>query len=118
MSGFVDGIREGDDGRSMKIMKRDGREVPYDCEKIRAAIKAANNEVDEKITDTVIGFIVCKVEQRCNALARPVHVEEIQDIVIDEMDHADAYKFARHYSEYRLLHEQQRKMNTTDGKAH
>ena len=36
----------------MKIMKRDGREVPYDCEKIRAAITAANSEVDEKITDT------------------------------------------------------------------
>ena len=100
----------------MKIMKRDGREVPYDCEKIRAAITAANNEVAEKVSETTIDFIVCKVEQRCNALARPVHVEEIQDMVIDELDHADAYKLARHYSEYRLLHEQQRKVNTTDGK--
>ena len=90
----------------MKIMKRDGREVPYNCEKIRAAITAANSEVDEKITDTVIGFIVGNVEKRCESLARPVHVEEIQDMVIDELDHADAYKLARHYSEYRLLHEQ------------
>ena len=37
-------------------------------------------------------------------------------MVIDELNHAEAYKLARHYSEYRLLHEQQRKMNTTDGK--
>ena len=102
----------------MKIMKRDGREVPYNCEKIRAAITAANNEVAEKVSETTIDFIVGNVEKRCQSLARPVHVEEIQDMVIDELNHADAYKLARHYSEYRLLHEQQRKVNTTDEKSH
>lgn len=102
----------------MKIIKRNGAEEPYDCEKIKAAVSAANTEVDasDGITDTVIGFLVGRVEQRCNALARTVHVEEIQEMVIDELNHAEAYKLARHYSEYRLLHEQQRKMNTTDGK--
>lgn len=100
----------------MKIIKRNGCEVPYDCEKIHAAITAANAEVDDKISDTVIGFIVGNVEKRCSALARPVHVEEVQDMVLDELDKAEAYKLARHYSEYRLLHEQQRRMNTTDGK--
>ena len=100
----------------MKIIKRDGREVPYDCEKIRAAITAANAEVDDKISDTTIGFIVGNIEKRCHALARPVHVEEVQDMVLDELDKAEAYKLARHYSEYRLRHEQQRRMNTTDGK--
>ena len=102
----------------MKIIKRDGREVPYDCEKIRAAISAANDEMksDAKISDTVIGFVTGQVEKRCHALARPVHVEEVQDMVLDELDKAEAYKLARHYSEYRLLHEQQRRMNTTDGK--
>jgi len=100
----------------VKIIKRNGCEVPYDCEKIRAAITAANAEVDDKISDTVIGFIVGNVEKRCAALARPVHVEEVQDMVLDELDNAEAYKLARHYSEYRLLHEQRRKMNTTDGK--
>ncbi len=100
----------------MRIIKRNGAEVPYDCEKIRAAISAANDEVNDKITDTAIGFIVGRVEQWCDALARPVHVEEIQDMVIDELNHAEAYKLARHYSEYRLRHEQQRRMNTTDGK--
>ncbi len=97
----------------MRIIKRNGAEVPYDCEKIRAAISAAIDEVSEKISDTAIGFIVGRVEQRCDALARPVHVEEIQDMVIDELNHAEAYKLARHYSEYRLRHEQQRRMNTT-----
>ena len=43
----------------MKIIKRDGREVPYDFEKIRAAVTAANDEMElsDRITDTVIGFI-------------------------------------------------------------
>lgn len=100
----------------MKIIKRNGCEVPYNCEKIRAAITAANTEVDDKISDTLIGFIVGNVEKRCYVLARPVHVEEVQDMVLDELDKAEAYKLARHYSEYRLLHEQRRKMNTTDGK--
>ena len=100
----------------MKIIKRDGREVSFDYTKIKAAVEAANSEVEEKITDTTIGFITGKVEQRCEALARPVHVEEVQDMVLDELDKAEAYKLARHYSEYRLLHEQKRRMNTTDGK--
>ena len=30
----------------MRIIKRNGAEVPYDCEKIRAAITAANDEMD------------------------------------------------------------------------
>ena len=89
----------------MKIINRNGREVPYDCEKIRAAITAANNEVDDKISDTVIGFIVGNVEKRCHALARPVHVEEVKDMVLNELDKAEAYKLARHYSEYRRLHD-------------
>ena len=80
----------------MKIIKRDGREVPYDCEKIRAAISAANYEMDDKISETAIGFIVGNVEKRCHGLARPVHVEEVQDMVLDELDKAEAYKLARH----------------------
>ena len=53
----------------MKIIKRDGREVPFDYTKIKAAIEAANAEVKETISDTVIGFIVGRVERRCEDLA-------------------------------------------------
>ena len=45
--------------------------------------------------------------------------EEVYDgLTLDDerIREAEAYKLARHYSEYRLLHEQQRRMNTTDGK--
>lgn len=74
--------------------------------KIKTAISAANSESDDKISDTVIGFIAGRVEQQCMSLARPVHVEEIQDMVINELDKAEAYKLARHYSEYRQLYNQ------------
>ena len=102
----------------MKIIKRDGREVPFDYRKIRNAIEAANAEVAEsdRLSRTEVGFIVGRIERACAALGRAVHVEEIQDMIIDELDRHEHYKLALHYSDYRLRHEQQRKMNTTDGK--
>ena len=102
----------------MKIIKRDGREVPFDYRKIRNAIEAANAEVAEsdRLSRTEVGFIVGRIERACAALGRAVHVEEIQDMIIDELDRHEHYRLALHYSEYRLRHEQQRKVNTTDGK--
>ena len=72
----------------MKIIKRDGREVPYDYTKIKKAIEAANGEVaeEDRLTDTEVGFIVGRIEKRCADLGRSVGVEEIQDIVIDELE--------------------------------
>ena len=102
----------------MKIIKRDGSEVPYDYRKIHRAIQAANDEVaeEESLSDTLIDFIVGRVERRIEALARAVGVEEIQDIFIDELDQSEHHRLARHYSDYRLQHELLRKQNSTDAK--
>ena len=91
----------------MKIIKRDGREVPYDYTKIKKAIEAANGEVaeEDRLTDTEVGFIVGRIEKRCADLGRSVGVEEIQDMVIDELEKSEHYRLALHYSEYRLRHE-------------
>lgn len=66
----------------MKVIKRNGTEVPFDYTKIKSAIEAANACVAEKdrLSDTMVGFIVGNVEKRCDALGRAVSVEEIQDI--------------------------------------
>ena len=50
----------------MKIIKRDGTEVPYDYRKIQRAIEAANDEVaeEDRLTDTLIGFLVGRIEQQ------------------------------------------------------
>ena len=102
----------------MKIIKRDGSEVPYDYRKIKNAIEAANAEVAEadRLSDTEVGFIVGRIEKRCDGLGRSVSVEEIQDMVIDELDQSEHYRLARHYSDYRLRHELLRKQNSTDAK--
>ena len=102
----------------MKIIKRDGSEVPFDYRKIQNAIEAANTEVAEadRLSDTEVGFIVGRIEKRCDALGRSVSVEEIQDMVIDELDQSEHYRLARHYSDYRLRHELLRKQNSTDAK--
>ncbi len=102
----------------MKIIKRDGSEVPYDYRKIIRAIDAANQDVavEDRISDTQKENIASRVEKRCEALSRSVSVEEIQDMVIDELDQAEAHRLARHYSDYRLRHELLRKQNSTDAK--
>jgi anaerobic ribonucleoside-triphosphate reductase len=102
----------------LKIIKRDGSEVPYDYRKIIRAIDAANQDVaiEDRISDTQKENIASRVEKRCEALGRSVSVEEIQDMVIDELDQAEAHRLARHYSDYRLRHELLRKQNSTDAK--
>ena len=102
----------------MKIIKRDGSEVPYDYAKIKTAIEAANVEVaeEDRLSETMVGFIVGAIERRIEATGRSVGVEEIQDMVIDELDRAEAHRLARHYSDYRLRHELLRKQNSTDAK--
>ena len=102
----------------MKVIKRDGSEVPFDYKKIQNAIEAANAEVAEadRLSDTEVGFIVGRIEKRCDGLGRSVSVEEIQDMVIDELDQSEHYRLARHYSDYRLRHELLRKQNSTDAK--
>jgi anaerobic ribonucleoside-triphosphate reductase len=102
----------------VKIIKRDGREVPYDYRKIYRAIEAANDEVadEDRISDTQKDYIVGRIKRRCEELGRSVSVEEIQDMVIDELDQAEAHKLARHYSDYRLRHELLRKQNSTDAR--
>ena len=103
----------------MKVIKRDGTEVPFDYTKIKNAIEAANACVAEKdrLSDTMVGFIVGNVEKRCDALGRAVSVEEIQDMIVDELDQSEHYKLARHYSDYRLRHELLRKQSRTDAKV-
>ena len=103
----------------MKVIKRNGTEVPFDYTKIKSAIEAANACVAEKdrLSGTMVGFIVGNMEKRCDALGRAVSVEEIQDMIVDELDQSEHYKLARQYSDYRLRHELLRKQSRTDAKV-
>ena len=82
----------------MKIIKRDGREMPFDYTKIRRAIEAANAEVPEedRLSVTMIGYIAGRVEKHCMELGRAAHVEEIQDMIEDELINAGRPNLMRH----------------------
>ena len=102
----------------MQVIKRDGREVQFDVNKIITAIKAANTNVadKDKLTDKGINKIVHNVTKICESLSRAIHVEEIQDFIISEIAKSKHVRLALDYSEYRLRHEMLRKRNSTDAK--
>ena len=102
----------------MKIIKRNGSEVPFDLSKIENAIKAANREVpeDERLSEREVKFASLNVEDKCKAAGHTVTVEEIQDLVEDQLMALDRFSVARKYIIYRYLQNQRRRKNTTDDK--
>ena len=102
-------------GVSVKIIKRDGREVPFDRRKIVAVIQAANRDVPEDaVPEERIHTIAETIESKYLPAGRAVHVEEIQDQVMDALAKDGHYKLLRHYSEYRLQHALLQKSYTAD----
>ena len=97
----------------MKIIKRDGRVVEYDREKIRTAIKKANNDVSEedmasdKEIDSIIKYIESLKKKR-------LLVEDVQDIIERKLVEANKYELSKAYMLYRYERELIRKANTTD----
>ena len=100
----------------MKIIKRNGSEVPFDINKISGAIAKANAEVAEadRLTDRQIMYASANVADMCEAAGHTVSVEEIQDLVEDEIMRLDRFEVARKYIIYRYLQNQKRHKNTTD----
>ncbi len=97
----------------MKVIKRDGREVGYDRNKIIIAIQKANDEVpyNEKISDEKIHGIVASIEKLG---ASTLQVEEIQDIIEQKLMAERKFVLAKTYIIYRYQREMVRKSNTTD----
>jgi len=100
----------------MNIIKRSGKEVEFDPNKIKAAVDKANATVNEseRLTSGQIYQIVGHVIDKCEALHRAPNVEEIQDMVEEEIMRHQAYKVANHYITYRFKRALVRKANSTD----
>ena len=67
----------------MKIIKRNGAEVPFDITKIITAVTKASDSVGGKarLSREQITDIAAAVTDQCQALNRAVSVEEVQDMV-------------------------------------
>ena len=78
----------------MKVIKRDGRAVDYDKQKIAIAINKANNEVipEKRASKDEIKDITNYIE----ALGKKrMLVEDIQDVIEQKLMELDKYELAK-----------------------
>ena len=97
----------------MKVIKRDGRAVDFDQEKIRIAISKANQEVKprERATKDEIKEIITYIEELGK---KRILVEDIQDVIEQKLMEFQKYELSKRYIVYRYTRALVRKQNTTD----
>ena len=100
----------------MKIIKRNGAEVPFDITKIITAVTKASDSVggQARLSREQITQIAVAVTDQCQQLNRAVSVEEVQDLVENQLMDIQAHDVARHYITYRYVQSLKRQTNTTD----
>lgn len=98
------------------VIKRNGKRVPFQAEKIRAAISKANREVPvlRQMSDAQMDAATENVTNQILASEHEWHIEEIQDAVILAIQETKAYEVATKYTVYRYKRALVRGMNTTD----
>ena len=100
----------------MKIIKRNGAEVPFDITKIITAVTKASDSVggQARLSREQITQIAAAVTDQCQQLNRAVSVEDVQDLVENQLMDIQAHDVARHYITYRYVQSLKRQTNTTD----
>lgn len=80
----------------MKVIKRDGRVVDYDRNKIVVAVRKANAEVEnfEKVSEDDINGIIASIEASGR---ETVQVEDIQDMIEQKLMAAGKFVLAKTY---------------------
>lgn len=103
----------------MNVIKRDGREVQFDKNRIINAITKASDDTsktNEKLalSNDEILKIANRLSNRYRKRNYPSGVEDIQDDIETELMKNGYYEIARNYIKYRRSKEIIRKSNTTD----
>ena len=99
----------------MNVIKRDGKVVPFDKQKIVDAIMKANNEVynTQQITLEKANQIASNIDWNCRDMDK-VSVETIQDMVETQLMAYYYYELAKEYITYRYKRALVRTSNSTD----
>ena len=98
----------GPQGMKLKtVIKRSGMTVPYDRIKIRNAIKGANSDAGQQMSEAYIDAVTGGVEAII-AERESVSVEDIQDVVEQELMKHGFYEIAKKYIKYRQKHAERR----------
>ena len=96
------------------VVKRDGRQMPFNTEKIKNAILKAFKAVDGQITDyaeTKAENIANYIEGYCEEEVNPLSIEEIQDLVENGLMSTKRKDVAKAYIKYREIRTKERNWN-------
>lgn len=98
------------------VIKRNGKRVPFQEEKIRIAIGKANQEVPimRRMSDAQMDAATENVTSQILSSEHEWYIEEIQDAVILAIQEMRAYEVATKYAVYRYKRGLVRQINTTD----
>ena len=100
----------------MNVIKRDGREVFFDKNKIKNAIlkamKQGSNVIKEKIADNIADEITEELKNE-----DIVYIQDIESLVYDKLITKKQKITAKAYEGYRAVREYQRQQNTIDNKV-
>ena len=96
------------------VIKRDGRQMPFNTEKIKNAILKAFKAVDGQITnyaETKAENIANYIEGYCEEEIKPLSIEEIQDLVENGLMSTKRKDVAKAYIKYREMRTKERNWN-------
>ena len=97
----------------MRVIKRDGRAVDYDRQKIAIAIGKANDKI--AASDRANKEEIKEIIEHIEALGKKrMLVEDIQDIIEQKLMEMNKFDLAKEYITYRYRRALIRKANTTD----
>lgn len=95
------------------IIKRTGKEEPFDSEKIKNAARKAFDAVGEPYTATALSYVTELAENELKD-KNTVNIEDIQDAVERTLMKTGYTNVARAYIKYRYKRQLVRRQNTTD----
>lgn len=98
----------------MVVVKRTGEEVEFDKSKVSNAISKAFIDVDGEVTEKSQAIIDKITNEIASVKRQSMHVEEIQDMVVNKLMSSSRKDVATRYVEYRYKRKIAREVNTTD----
>ncbi|MCQ8260332.1 anaerobic ribonucleoside-triphosphate reductase [Streptococcus suis] len=96
-------VRENDvEKLNLVVLKRDGRTVSFDEQKIFSALSRANQELEHQMSETGLQLVIeASLQEIGRRFTGDIQIYEIQTIVEQELLKAHLYELAERYIQYR-----------------
>ncbi|MGQ7395627.1 anaerobic ribonucleoside-triphosphate reductase [Streptococcus sp. ZY1909104] len=86
----------------LAVLKRDGRTVAFEQEKIYSALQRANQELDHPVSDVGLSVVLAgALQEIARRFTKDVQIYEIQTVVEQELLKSHLYDLAERYIQYR-----------------